>query len=125
MVLAEHVGAVDGEQLREPRAARLTRLLIVPTAVSQMAAASSWEKPDAPTRMSASRWSGGRWTVVGPTMPKPREVIEAGWQLARKLLRPAEVVDHPRPACHWQPAGRGKPMTISITSEILYRCDET
>jgi hypothetical protein len=57
--------------------ARLTRLLIVPTAVSQMAAASSWEKPDAPTRMSASRWSGGRWTVVGP-MPKPREVIEGG-----------------------------------------------
>ena len=39
--------------------ARLTRLLIVPTGVSQMAAASSWEKPDAPTRMSASRWPGG------------------------------------------------------------------
>jgi hypothetical protein len=35
---AEPVGAVDGEQLRETVRARLTRLLIVPTALSQIAA---------------------------------------------------------------------------------------
>ena len=39
--------------------ARWTRLLIVPTAVSQIAAASSCEKPDAPTRSRASRWTDG------------------------------------------------------------------
>src|ERR1700730_17520548 len=39
--------------------ARWTRLLIVPTAVSQIAAASSYEKPDAPTRSRASRWTDG------------------------------------------------------------------
>jgi len=38
--------------------ARWTRLLIVPTAQSQTAAAASQDNPDAPTRMSASRWSG-------------------------------------------------------------------
>ena len=39
--------------------ARFTRLLIVPTAQPQIAAASSYEKPDAPTRIRASRWSEG------------------------------------------------------------------
>src|SRR5262249_27310808 len=39
--------------------ARFTRLLMVPTAHPQIRAASSYEKPDAPTSISASRCSGG------------------------------------------------------------------
>src|SRR4029453_9486086 len=39
--------------------ARLTRDLMVPTAHPQIPAASSYEKPEAPTRISASRWSAG------------------------------------------------------------------
>ena len=48
------MSALSTESSVESRArARLIRLLIVPTGVSQMAAASSWEKPDAPTRRFA------------------------------------------------------------------------
>jgi hypothetical protein len=54
VVLTEHVGAVDGEQLCEPFAATMDPALDRTAAQSQTSAASSYEKPDAPTRMSAA-----------------------------------------------------------------------
>ena len=47
------------QQLSQRVRARLTRLLMVPTAQLQISAASSYENPEAPTRISASRWSPG------------------------------------------------------------------
>src|ERR1700685_3575805 len=46
--------SMDRRSARRVRA-RLTRLLMVPTAQPQIAAASSYENPDAPTRINASR----------------------------------------------------------------------
>ncbi len=46
--------SIDSSSANRPRA-RLTRLLIVPIGQRQMAAASSYDNPEAPTRMSASR----------------------------------------------------------------------
>jgi hypothetical protein len=58
--------------------ARLTRLLIVPTALSQIAAASSEEKPDAPRRSRASRWSDGSFASATRNSPNSARLCWLG-----------------------------------------------
>ena len=59
VVLAEPVGPVDGEQLREPRAGTIDPALDRPYRAFADRSRLIVEKPDAPTRSRASRWPDG------------------------------------------------------------------
>ena len=60
-------------------------------------------------------WDIFQWQCLGQVPPSAVE--------QSRCLRPAEVVDSPRPACHLQPTGRwwGQQMTSKYTSDIFFR----